>query len=141
VARALLHTSQQIAQGTPLRVEVETDGETRPLPEVVEENLLRIGQEAVTNVVKHSGATLATIRLGFAPENVTLAVKDNGSGLQPEKLAANGANHFGLVGMAERSKRLGGRFSVMSAPGEGTTVMVSVPLDASQPTGPITRPS
>src|SRR5581483_8704745 len=128
VARALLHTSQQIARGTQLRVEVETDGETQPLPEIVEENLLRIGQEAMTNVVKHSGATLATIRLGFATETVTLAVKDNGSGLVPEKVAAQGDRHFGLLGMAERSKRLGGRFSVMGAPGEGTTITVSIPI-------------
>ena len=128
VARALLHTSQQIARGTPLRIEVETEGPAQPLPEIVEENLLRIGQEALTNVVKHSGATLATIRLGFTDAAVTLAVKDNGSGLVPENLAPQGDQHFGLLGMAERSKRLGGRFSVIGAPGEGTTIAVSLPL-------------
>lgn len=128
VARALLHTSQQIARGTQLKVELETDGDPQPLPEIVEENLLRIGQEALTNVVKHSGATLATIRLGFKDAAVTLAVKDNGSGLVPEKLAAQNDQHFGLLGMAERSKRLGGRFSVVGAPGEGTTILVSLPL-------------
>jgi signal transduction histidine kinase len=128
VATALLHTSQQIAQGTQLRVEIETEGPPRPLPEIVEENLLRIGQEALTNAVKHSGATLATIRLGFASNAVTLMVKDNGSGLVPEKVAANGDRHFGLLGMSERSKRLGGRFSVSGAPGEGTTITVSLPL-------------
>lgn len=133
VARALLHTSQQIARDTQLRVEVETEGEPALLPEIVEENLLRIGQEAVTNVVKHSGATLATIRLGFTDSAVTLAVKDNGSGLVPEKLAAQNDRHFGLLGMAERSKRLGGRFSVVGAPGEGTTVLVSLPLGANGP--------
>jgi signal transduction histidine kinase len=129
VAQALLHTSQQIARGTQLRVELETEGEPPPLPEILEENLLRIGQEALTNIVKHSGATLATIRLGFSAEAVTLAVKDNGSGLVPEKVAAPGDSHFGLLGMAERSKRLGGRFSVVGAPGEGTTVLVSLPLN------------
>jgi len=131
VAGALLHASQQIARDTQLRVEVESEGELPPLPEIVEENLLRIGQEAVTNIVKHSGATLATIRLGFTDDAVTLAVKDNGSGLVPEKLAANGDQHFGLLGMAERSKRLGGRFSVVGPPGEGTTVLVSLPLGES----------
>ncbi|HEY9721468.1 MAG TPA: sensor histidine kinase, partial [Oscillatoriaceae cyanobacterium] len=128
VARALLHTSQHIAEGTQLRIEVETEGDALPLPETVEENLLRIGQEAVTNVVKHSGATLATIRLGFSHNTVTLTVKDNGKGLVPEKLAAISHNHFGLVGMTERAKRLGGRFSVASMPGEGTTITVSLPL-------------
>jgi signal transduction histidine kinase len=134
VATALLHTSQQIAAGTQLRVELETDGDSHALPEIIEENLLRIGQEALTNVVKHSGATLATIRLGFAAKAVTLTVKDNGSGLVSEKVTVHSDKHFGLLGMAERSKRLGGRFSVMSAPGEGTTVTVSLPLgpDASE---------
>jgi len=78
--------------------------------------------------VKHSGATLATIRLEFADHAVTLAVKDNGSGLVPEKIAPPNDNHFGLLGMAERSKRLGGRFSIAGAPGEGTTITVSLPL-------------
>ncbi len=129
VAKALLHTSEQIAQGTPLRVEIETEGESRALPEIVEENLLRIGQEALTNIVKHSGATLATIHLRFGEDAVTLTVKDNGSGFVPEKLALQNDKHFGLLGMSERSKRLGGRFSVMGAIGEGTTITVLVPLN------------
>jgi signal transduction histidine kinase len=128
VAAALLHTSLQLARGTQLHVDVETEGEPQPLPEIVEENLLRIGQEALTNVVKHSGATLATVSLGFTPDTVTLAVKDNGSGLVPEKIADQGDEHFGLLGMAERSKRLGGRFSIVGAQGEGTTISVILPL-------------
>ncbi|PTX96484.1 histidine kinase [Opitutus sp. ER46] len=139
IAKALLHAARQVAEGTPLRVELETDGPVRPLPEIVEENLLRIGQEALTNVVKHSGATLATIRLGFTDETVTLAVRDNGTGLVPEKLAAKSGSRFGMLGMAERSKRLGGRFAVVGAPGEGTTVSVSIPLgqEADKPEGTV----
>ncbi|MDB6165937.1 MAG: hypothetical protein JWQ83_1077 [Lacunisphaera sp.] len=130
VATALLHTSRQIAEGTQLHVELESEGTPQPLPEIMEENLLRIGQEALTNAVKHSGATLATIRLEFTDDSVTLTVKDNGSGLVPEKVAAQGDKHFGLLGMSERTKRLGGRFSVSGAPGEGTTIQVSLPLEA-----------
>ncbi len=130
LAKALQHTSQMIANGTQLRVEIETEGDARPLPEIVEENVLRISQEAVTNIVKHSGATLATLRLQFAVDSVTLIVRDNGTGLLPEKLTANHDKHFGLLGMAERSKRLGGRFSIVGAPGEGTTVTVSLPVNS-----------
>ncbi len=128
IGRALLNTSQQIAQGTQLRVELETEGVPHALPEIVEENLLRIGQEALTNIVKHSGATLATLRLAFAPAVVTLTIRDNGTGLDPEKLAALNDRHFGLLGMSERTKRLGGRFSITGMPGEGTTVSVSLPF-------------
>ncbi|HKB90653.1 MAG TPA: sensor histidine kinase, partial [Opitutaceae bacterium] len=127
IATALQHTCEQIAHGTQLRVEVETNGTPQQLPEIVEENLLRIGQEALTNVVKHSGATLATVHLGFSETAVTLEIKDNGTGFVPEKVANHSDKHFGLLGMAERSKRLGGRFSVVGAPGEGTIVKVSLP--------------
>jgi signal transduction histidine kinase len=127
VAKALHHTSQQIAEGTQLHVEMETEGTPASLPEIVEENLLRIGQEALTNIVKHSGATLATLRLTFGADSVTLTVKDNGKGLVPEKLAAMSNTHFGLLGMSERAKRLGGRFSIAAMPGEGTTITVSLP--------------
>ncbi len=128
VTKALEHTSQQIAAGTQLRIEIETRGTPRPLPEFVEENLLRIGQEALTNIVKHSGATLATIRMDFGESAVALTVQDNGTGFVPGKLATESDKHFGLLGMAERSKRLGARFSVDGAPGEGTTIKVSLPL-------------
>jgi signal transduction histidine kinase len=115
---------------------MEIPGTARPLPEIVEENLLRIGQEAMTNVVKHSGATLVTLNLGFEQHQVTLAVKDNGSGLAAEKLAPNDNQHFGLLGMAERTKRLGGRFSIVGAPGAGTTITVSLPLTSPAINGP-----
>lgn len=128
IANALRRTSQHIAEGTQLRVELETEGQPKPLPEIIEENLLRIGQEAVTNVVKHSSATLATIRLGFGEKDVTLTVKDNGTGLVPEKIAALPNTHFGLLGMSERAKRLGGRFAVTGMPGEGTTIAVTLPV-------------
>lgn len=128
IAKALLSTGAQIVHGTSLRVELETEGTPTPLPEIIEENLLRIGQEALTNIVKHSGATLALMRLNFTPDRVTLTIKDNGSGFNSSKLAADGDQRFGLVGMAERSKRLGGRFSIEGPPGEGATVTVSLPL-------------
>jgi signal transduction histidine kinase len=135
LAEALSIGSRQITAGTEIRVEVETVGERKPLPEIVEESLLRIGQEAVTNVVKHSGATLVTIRLTFGPDTVSLEIKDNGSGLVAEQIAARGERQFGLLGMSERAKRLGGRLDVSGSPGEGTTVRAIVSLR--EKTGPV----
>jgi signal transduction histidine kinase len=129
LAAALLHTGHQLTQGGQLGVEIETTGTPQALPEIVEENLLRIGQEALTNIVKHSGATLATIRLEYSPGSVALEIKDNGTGLVAERIASPREQHFGLLGMAERAKRLGGRFSISGAPREGTTVRVTIPLE------------
>ncbi|MBE2214115.1 MAG: hypothetical protein IAE82_09615 [Opitutaceae bacterium] len=126
LAEALAISSRQLAAGTGLRIEVETSGERRRLPEIVEESLLRIAQEALTNVVKHSGATLATITLAYVADSVALEIRDNGSGLRPDHVAAAPDRHFGLMGMSERAKRIGGRLDLSSASGEGTTVRVVV---------------
>jgi signal transduction histidine kinase len=127
---ALLSSARQITDGTSIQVDLETKGQVRPLPETVEENLLRIGQEALTNVIKHSGSTLVKIEVDFQPVRVVLEVKDNGIGFLADSSARPQNGHFGLLGMSERAKRLSGRFTLTSSPGGGTTVHVEIPLDA-----------
>ena len=129
LAEALAMTARQIATGTLLQMELEITGERRHLPEIVEENLLRIGQEAMTNVVKHAQATRVTQRLEFTPHSVTLEIRDNGRGLGAGPDAPRDSQQFGLLGMRERAKRLGGRFDICGTPGEGTTVRVTLPLE------------
>ena len=111
LSEALLISANRIGDSAGIRLEVETKGDIRPLPEVVEENLLRIGQEAITNTVKHSGANWAKIQLEFAAHHVVLEIKDNGTGFTPENCAGPNAGHFGLLGMSERTKRLGGQIA------------------------------
>lgn len=127
---ALLRTGRQITYGTGIHVEVETKGEVRALPEVMEENLLRMGQEALTNVIKHSSANLASMELEFDSEKVILLVKDDGKGFVPENCVGPGEGHFGLLGMSERAKRLGGQVIISSVPGAGTSVRIEIPLSA-----------
>ena len=136
LAAALTMSSRQIATGTPLQVDVATTGERRRLPEIVEENLLRIGQEAMTNVVKHSGATRVVLRLDFSPRSITLEVRDNGTGLAAGGVRTDDTRQFGLLGMRERAKRLEGRFELSGPPGEGTTVRIVIPLEAAAPAAP-----
>jgi signal transduction histidine kinase len=131
LAEALGIAARQIATGTPVEVQVEISGDRKRLPEIVEENLLRIGQEAMTNIVKHAHATRATLRLEFLPHAVALEIRDNGSGLGGSATRAN--TQFGLLGMSERAKRLEGRFDISGTPGEGTTVRVVIPLEAEPP--------
>ncbi len=126
---ALMISGNQIADGAKIRIEIETKGKVHPLPEIVEENILRVGQEAITNTVKHSGATHLLLDLEFYSKNVILSVKDNGNGFTPEKCLGPDQGHFGLLGMSERTKRLGGKISVTSAPGAGTTIRVEIPIE------------
>lgn len=130
---ALLMSSQQITGGSSLRVEMKAHGRVRPLPETVEENLLRIAQEALTNVIKHSGATLTEIDLDYGPKNVVLQVKDNGKGFALDNCAGPREGHFGLLGISERTKRLHGEIVFSSAPDAGTTVRVQIPIPHESP--------
>jgi signal transduction histidine kinase len=127
---ALLGSARQITDGMLVEVELETAGTVRPMPEVVEQNLLRIGQEALTNIIKHSGATSAMIKLEFRATDVVLSVEDNGCGFEAHDPTRPRNGHFGLLGIGERAKRLGGKLSITTCPGKGTTVSVEIPLDS-----------
>jgi len=102
------------------------DGVARTLPPVVEDNLLRICQEAVTNAVKHAAAKQTDVHLTFAVNEVKLRIQDDGCGFNPEGPETSKAGHFGLVGMRERVKSLDGSLSVNSQPGKGTEVIVKI---------------
>ena len=130
---ALLTSGKQLTDGTNIHLEVSAKGRVRPLSETVEENLLRIAQEALTNVIKHSQATAVTIELDFGPQNIVLEVRDNGHGFEREKSAGPGQGHFGLLGISERAKRLGGELTVSSENGHGTIVRIQAPIEQSSP--------
>jgi signal transduction histidine kinase len=130
LSNALAEGARQITSGTDIKVQLKTEGEPQALPEVVEENLLRIGQEALANIIKHSRATGVDMELQFAQQQVRLQVKDNGIGFDCEKAVGPNEGHFGLLGMSERARRLGGHFSVSSKSGDGTLICVEIPLSS-----------
>jgi PAS domain S-box-containing protein len=100
------------------------------LPEELSLALFRIYQENLTNVVKHSHASLVTIRLVKTARQVVLEVHDNGAGFEVPNdwldLARHG--HLGMVGMRERAEAVGGQLEIRSHPGQGATLIVTVPL-------------
>jgi len=110
-------------------IKLNVAGTPRRLPPDVELAVYRIVQEALSNVVRHAGATTAQVRLEFGGEGLTLTVEDDGVGFAvpdtPHTLARDG--HFGLMGMRERALRFGGHLSLRSQPGAGTTVVVHLP--------------
>ncbi len=102
------------------------------LPEHIEVALYRIAQEALQNILKHSRARTADIRFGVRDGTANLEVADTGIGFDPSADRAVGgayAGGFGMLSMTERAELVGGRLSVRSRPGSGTTVTVTVPLD------------
>ncbi|MCA9863755.1 MAG: GAF domain-containing sensor histidine kinase [Thermomicrobiales bacterium] len=98
-----------------------------------EVQLLRIIQEALTNVRKHAGATAAEVRLQVEDGWLEASIVDNGAGFTPDSHAPRAAPRFGLSTMHERAESIGGALDIVSTPGEGTQVIARVPLDALPP--------
>jgi signal transduction histidine kinase len=107
-------------------IAVRTDGEPRRLAGRVEHELLRLAQEATSNAVRHGRPKRIEILLLYDPEVLRLTIADDGRGFDLEREGSK-PGHFGLTGMQERAKRLGGTFALRSAPGQGATVEVTVP--------------
>ena len=110
--------------GTALRTEFRINGKPRELAPLVEENLLHIGQEALTNSLKHAHATKFQAQLSFNPDAVYLELQDNGDGFNVDD--ANGGG-FGLIGMKERAEQIGATVDVSSKPGAGTSIVAVSP--------------
>jgi signal transduction histidine kinase len=118
------------SSGTPA-IHVDVQGEPFRLPRDVEMTLLRIGQEAVTNAIKHARATRIDLYVQFAPLDVDLLVRDDGVGFVAESsLASVASGHFGLLGMRERANKVGGKLVISSGQG-GTTVDFRIPCSNS----------
>ena len=106
--------------GTSLRTDFQLKGEPRELQPAVEENLLHIGQEALSNALKHARATKFQARLSFDSDAVRLELRDNGKGFVVG--FANGGG-IGLIGMRERAEQIGATLAVTSKPGKGTKIL------------------
>jgi signal transduction histidine kinase len=127
LANALITSGRQITDDTGIRIEFQTIGEACPLSEIVEENLLRIGQESITNAVKHSDASVIKVELRFSPQTILLQIQDDGKGFETRACAGPKDGHFGLLGIRERTERLGGQVVITSTPGAGTFIRVEIP--------------
>ena len=137
LARALAAGASQVLCSTDTQIDFATEGEPRSLPEVVEENLLRIGQETFANILKHAEARRVEIRLTYEARQVVLEVQDDGRGFERDKVAGPQEGHFGLLGMSERARRLAGRLVVASQPKAGTRVRVEIPLQSAPDFNPM----
>jgi signal transduction histidine kinase len=124
LCEALRGLIQKLTSGTSVQAEFIVQGQPRELPLEWEENLLRIEQEVLTNVMRHSQASKFNAQLAFDDGEVRLSLRDNGSGFDP----AGRHDGFGLQGMQERVEGMGGQLSIQSARGEGTAISIVLPL-------------
>ncbi|MCU1267838.1 MAG: putative two-component system sensor kinase [Acidobacteria bacterium] len=124
---ALNEAARRLTSETAIQAQVEVNGTFRPLSRLVEDHLLRIGQEAMNNAVKHGQAKRILINLVFDARRVQLSIRDDGCGFDIQ--AGNGRpGHFGLIGMRERAEQIGGTLSIHSGNGSGTEIVVDVPI-------------
>lgn len=125
LAEALAALAESYTSRAQLPVIFAGAGGAQPLPLRIESGLYRIAQQALANAEEHSQARQASLSLVISPEQVVLTIRDDGRGFDPDDLPAG---HYGLIGLNERTRLLGGRLQLHTSPGQGTRVEVVVSL-------------
>jgi signal transduction histidine kinase len=128
LGEALGRLAGRVAEETGLDATATVTGTPRPLSADTEVTLLRVTQEALTNVTRHANAGRVAVTLSYMDGEAALDVRDDGTGFAPSADGHGPNGGLGLRGMRERVEALGGRLAVESAPGRGTTIAVTVPV-------------
>jgi signal transduction histidine kinase/streptogramin lyase len=124
LTKAVESMLERISKASAIKFTWKMDSVDGFFPTEAEINFYRIAQECVNNIVKHSGATRAKLKIERDDAGLRLSISDNGKGFDTAMMAAKRANQsgFGLAGIHERARILGGNLSINSGSGEGTTV-------------------
>jgi PAS domain S-box-containing protein len=122
---ALKGTIKNTTAGTALHIKFETQGRLPSLPQPWQENLLHIGQEALTNTLKYAHAANFKTRLSYKAKELRLELRDDGDGFKVK----DRHDGVGLVGMRERVQQMGGELEIISARGKGTKITVLLPCN------------
>jgi signal transduction histidine kinase/ligand-binding sensor domain-containing protein len=130
LAAALRQTGERATSGTPVHFTLTTTGQAQDVEPDLEQQLLRIGEQALLNSVRHANASHVHLKLHYGDDALRLRVSDNGRGFNPDDIAEHPDDHYGLVGMQERTHQAGGKLSITTHPGGGTAVEVVVPVTA-----------
>ncbi len=127
---ALSSLLADVEEETGVRAELSLHGEESRLAREIELSAFRVVQESVRNSIRHSGASAVQVEVRYGLRELALSVADDGCGFDPGAVDELGSDHFGLLGMSERMRVLGGALAVRSSPGAGTRVEAQVPLPA-----------
>ena len=126
LAGSLQRALSLLTLNTDLQTDLTLIGTPQPVPPEIGMNLLRIGQEAITNTLHHAQAQTLQIELTLTTDEIVLRIQDNGRGFNPQVAGDRGG--FGLIGMQQRCERLGGQLTFKSQPEQGTCILVQIPL-------------
>ena len=111
-----------------LKIDIDIGGTYRALAPLLENEVFRIAQEAIANMVRHAQASRAMLHVRYHPNELILTISDNGVGFEAGDASLPAKGHFGLQGMSERAEQIGGALDVKSSSESGTTVTLTVPL-------------
>ncbi len=125
---SLAQLIEQMTSGNDIGMTLSIDGTPYDLDAPVSLNLLRIAQESLTNALRHANPQTIHLHLAYKPQQIQLRVQDDGCGLDPRQTAKQG---FGLTGMDYRANVIGAHLQIQSKLGEGTEILVTVPIASS----------
>ena len=130
LADALAETGAQLRAIHPANFQVCVEGRPRPLDEIVQEEVLLIGREALTNAFSHSGAQNIAVEIAYQPGALHVRVRDDGRGIDEGVLKAGyRTGHWGLAGMRERADKMRGELRLRSSSEGGTLIDLQVPAN------------
>jgi signal transduction histidine kinase len=124
--------ARETSKANRIPVHFISEGVEKRLSAPEEMTLFRMAQEGLSNITRHSKATHATLSLNYKPEEVVMRITDNGQGFEvpenPAEFAPQG--HFGLLGMHERAELIGAGLEIQSAPEDGSTLVITIPVQS-----------
>jgi signal transduction histidine kinase len=130
ISRLVDQMARQACAASQVPVRFETSGKPVVLDPMIEHDIVMVAREAVYNAIRHAHPREVALSMHFQSGRIRLSVQDDGCGFDPGEVLPRTDGHFGLIGMRERTERLGGRFAVHSAPGKGTELCMDVPVRA-----------
>jgi FixJ family two-component response regulator len=124
---ALSGIEQELSCRPDIDFRVHVAGRQQRLNPLIQQEIYRIGREALLNAFCHSGAKRVEVELEYADQNLQMRVRDNGTGIDPQVLRNGREGHWGLAGMQERAARIGGLLKISTSPSNGTEVRLTIP--------------
>jgi signal transduction histidine kinase len=120
--------SNAVSPAVPAKIRVVVEGTARPVHPTVQDNLYRIAREAMSNALSHAQAGLIEVEIRYGRRMLRLRIRDDGRGMDPGLVLEGGrAGHWGLPGMRERTRSIGGHFELWSEIRQGTEIEVTIP--------------
>jgi signal transduction histidine kinase/ligand-binding sensor domain-containing protein len=125
--QAFSRVREELAVRDSIEVRVLSTGPRRPLNPLIRDQIYRIGREAISNALRHSGASVVEVELDYDDSRLWLQVRDTGCGIDEKVLRVGKEGHWGLIGMRECAEKIGGRLKLTSRLGAGTQLELTIP--------------